>query len=59
MVRPISGGFIGSGMVVDYWVMMAIRVLPWLLMRQDLTISPRKGLIPLGCYVTYVVFLIF
>ena len=61
MVRPIaiSGGFIGSGLVVDYLVMMAISALPWLLMREDLTISRRKGLILLGCYVTYVVFLIF
>ena len=61
MIRPIAiaGGFIGSGLVVDYLVMMAISALPWLLMRQDLTISRRKGLILLGCYVTYVVFLIF
>ena len=60
MVRPItiSGGFIASGLVVDYLVMMAISALPWVLMRQDLTISRRKGLILLGCYVTYVVFLI-
>jgi cation:H+ antiporter len=60
MVRPIvvPGGFIGSGLVVDYLVMMAISALPLVLMKQDLTITRRKGLILLGCYVTYVCFLI-
>jgi cation:H+ antiporter len=60
MVRPITiaGGFIGSGLVVDYLVMMAVSALPLLLMRQDLTISRRKGLILVGCYVAYVLFLI-
>ena len=60
MVRPIAvpGGFIGSGLVVDYLVMMAISALPLLLMKQDLTITRRKGLILLGCYVAYVCFLI-
>ncbi len=60
MVRPIviPGGFVGSGLVVDYLVMMVISALPLLLMKQDLTISRRKGLILLGCYVAYVFFLI-
>ena len=60
MVRPIaiSGGFVGSGLVVDYLVMMAISALPLLLMKQDLTITRRKGLILLGCYLAYVCYLI-
>lgn len=60
MVRPIviPGGFVGSGLVVDYLVMMAISALPVVLMKQDLTISRRKGLILLGCYAAYVCFLI-
>ena len=60
MVRPIaiSGGFFGSGLVVDYLVMMAISALPLLLMKQDLTITRRKGLILLGCYLVYVCYLI-
>jgi cation:H+ antiporter len=60
MVKPIviSGGFIGSGLVVDYLVMMVISALPWMLMKRDLTITRRKGLILLGCYVAYVSFLI-
>jgi cation:H+ antiporter len=61
MVRPIAidGGFVGSGLVVDYLVMMAISALPWVMMRRDLTISRRKGLILLGCYVAYVLFLVY
>ncbi len=60
MVRPIviEGGFVASGMVVDYLVMMAISALPVLMMKQDLTITRRKGLILLGCYAAYVLYLI-
>ena len=59
LVRPISisGGFIGSGLVVDYLVMMTFSMLPWVLMKQDLTITRGKGLILLGCYMSYVCFL--
>jgi cation:H+ antiporter len=61
MVRPITiaGGFFHSGLVVDYLVMMIVSAMPLILMRQDLTISRRKGLILVGCYVAYVVFLLF
>ncbi len=60
MVKPItiSGGFIGSGLAVDYLVMIVISALPWALMKRDLTITRKKGLILLGCYVAYVSFLI-
>jgi cation:H+ antiporter len=60
MVRPIviPGGFLGSGLVLDYLVMMIISALPLVMMKQDLTITRRKGLILLGCYVAYVCFLI-
>ena len=60
IVRPITiaGGFFHSGLVVDYLVMMAVSAMPLVLMRQDLTISRRKGLILVGCYVAYVAFLI-
>ena len=60
IVRPITieGGFVHSGLVVDYLVMIAISAMPWLMMRRDLTISRRKGVILFGCYVAYVVFLI-
>ena len=60
MVRPIAidGGFIGSGLVVDYLVMISISAMPWVMMRRDLTLSRRDGLVLLGCYVAYVIFLI-
>lgn len=60
MVRPIviDGGFIGSGLAVDYLVMMAVSALPLVMMKQDLTITRGKGLILLSCYVAYVFFLI-
>ena len=60
MVKPIviPGGFISSGLVLDYLVMIAVSSLPLVLMRQDLTISRRKGLILFGCYIAYVIFLI-
>ena len=60
IVRPITiaDGFIGSGLVFDYLVMMAVSALPWLLMRRDLTLSRRNGLFLLACYGCYIVFLI-
>jgi len=60
MVKPIviPGGFIGSGLAVDYLVMMAISALLWLLMKRDLTITRKEGLILLGVYVAHVSFLI-
>jgi cation:H+ antiporter len=60
LVRPITieGGFIGSGLVVDYLVMIVTSALPWVFMRRDLTITRRDGLILLGCYAAYVGFLI-
>ncbi len=61
MVRPITidGGFFHSGLVIDYMVMMIVSAMPLVMMRQDLTISRRKGLILVGCYTAYVAFLIF
>jgi cation:H+ antiporter len=60
IVSPIAiaDGFIGSGLMVDYLVMMVISALPWLLMRWDLTLSRGDGLFLLACYGIYVVFLI-
>jgi cation:H+ antiporter len=60
LVRPISipGGFIGSGLLVDYLVMMAISALPWLMARKTFTIQRRDGFILLSCYVGYVAYLV-
>lgn len=59
MAKPISvpGGFIGSGLVIDYLVMMVVSALPWILMKRDLTITRKKGLFLIGCYFAYVYFL--
>ena len=61
MVRPIpiTGGFFHSGLAIDYLVMMVVSAMPLLLMRQDLTITRRKGLILVACYVGYVIYLLF
>jgi cation:H+ antiporter len=55
---PIPGGFVGSGLWIDYLVMMATSAMPWLMMRSNLTISRANGAVLLTCYVTYLLFLI-
>lgn len=61
MVRPIviPGGFVASGVLVDYLVMIFISFLPWLMMRISFKISRRQGLFLLGCYAIYFIYLIF
>ena len=60
LIRPIliPGGFIASGLLIDYLVMMFISFLPWLLMRKTCTVKRKDGLILLSCYIGYVVYLI-
>jgi cation:H+ antiporter len=60
LVRPISipGGFIASGLLIDYLVMMFISFLPWLMMRKTSIVTRKDGLILLSCYIGYVVYLI-
>jgi cation:H+ antiporter len=55
---PIPGGFIESGLVIDYFVMMFTSFLPWLMMRKTYTVSRQGGAILLFCYVGYVTYLI-
>ena len=55
---PIPGGFIESGLWIDYLVMLFTSFLPWLMMRKDLTVKRRDGAILLACYVGYLVYLI-
>jgi len=61
MVRPIpiAGGFFHSGLVIDYLVMMIVSAMPLILMKRDLTITRRKGLILVACYVGYMIYLLF
>ncbi len=55
---PIPGGFVESGLIVDYLVMMFTSALPWFFMRKTNTISRAEGAVLLACYVGYVVYLI-
>ena len=61
MVRPIPipGGFIESGLIYDYIVMMATSFMPWLFMRKDFTIGRVGGLTLLCTYVAYIVYLFY
>jgi len=60
MVRPIPipGGFIESGLWIDYLVMMFTSFLPWLMMRKDFTIKRRDGVVLLACYLGYLTYLV-
>lgn len=60
IVRPIiiEGGFIESGLIIDYFVMMVISILPWIMMRKSPTISRINGITLLLCYTGYIIFLI-
>jgi len=55
---PIPGGFIGSGLWIDYLFMIFTSFLPWLMMRKDFTITRKDGFILLSCYVGYLTYLI-
>ena len=61
LVRPIpipDGGFIASGLWIDYLVMLFTSFLPWLMMRKDLTVQRKDGFILLFCYIGYLTYLI-
>ena len=55
---PIPGGFVESGLVIDYLVMMFTSFLPWLFMRKTFTITRKGGLLLLFCYGGYLTYLI-
>jgi len=60
MVRPIPipGGFIDSGLIIDYLVMMVISFFPWLVMRKNYTIARNGGLTLLAFYIFYFAYLV-
>lgn len=60
LVRPISipGGFINSGLLIDYLVMIFVSFLPWLMMRKTCVVTRRNGVTLLACYIGYVTYLI-
>ena len=55
---PIPGGFFGSGLWIDYLVMLFTSFLPWLLMRKTYTVDRKGGGLLLACYVAYLAYLI-
>jgi cation:H+ antiporter len=60
LVRPITlpGGFVQSGLLFDYMVMIFISILPWLMMRKTCVVNRKDGVVLLACYVGYVAYLI-
>ena len=55
---PIPGGFVASGLMIDYIVMLAVSLLPWLMMRKYYTLTRSHGVFLLACYVGYLAYLI-
>jgi cation:H+ antiporter len=55
---PIPGGFIESGLIIDYFVMIFTSFLPWVMMRKSSTVSRKNGIILLACYAGYLGYLI-
>ncbi len=60
LVRPIQipGGFIASGLWIDYLVMLATSAMPWFMMCRTMTVSRINGAVLLGTYATYLAYLI-
>ncbi|MGM0404494.1 MAG: calcium/sodium antiporter [Thermodesulfobacteriota bacterium] len=60
IVRPISipGGFIQSGVFIDYGVMLLAGIIAWLLMRKEYTLHRSGGVILLIIYAGYIGYLI-
>ena len=60
LIRPIQipGGFIGSGLLIDYLAMILISLLPWLMMKKTFSTRRKDGIILLSCYVGYLVYLV-
>ncbi|MCF8142565.1 MAG: calcium/sodium antiporter [Deltaproteobacteria bacterium] len=55
---PIPGGLVGSGLLVDYGVMMLTGILPWIMMRKTCILTRKDGLILLVCYGGYLLYLV-
>jgi len=60
LIRPISipGGFIGSGLLIDYLAMILISLLPWLMMKKTFSTRRKHGIILLSCYMGYLAYLV-
>lgn len=61
LIRPIGipGGFVDSGMVIDYLVMFGTSAMPLLFLLRDNTVRRWNGFALLGAYVGYLSWLIY
>ena len=59
LIRPIQipGGFIESGLLIDYLAMILISLLPWLMMKKTFSTRRKDGIILLSCYMGYLAYL--
>jgi cation:H+ antiporter len=59
LINPISipGGFVQSGLLIDYLVMFLSSLLVWLMMRKTCTLTLKDGLILLLFYAGYIIYL--
>jgi len=55
---PIPGGFMESGLYIDYAVMISTSFLSWLMMRKNMTVSRKDGIFLLSCYLMYFIYLV-
>lgn len=53
---PIPGGFLESGLIIDYIVMMLTSALPWFMLRKTAVISRGNGLFLFLCYVGFLTY---
>ena len=60
MVKPIliPGGFVQSGLLIDYLFMIFVSFLPWLMMKKTQMVTRRDGIFLLSSYVGYILYLI-
>lgn len=60
LVNPIviPGGLVGSGLMVDYAVMIVVSLLPWVMLRKTNTLERTGGVILLACYIAYIGYLL-
>jgi len=60
LITPIviHGGFVESGLLIDYLVMMLSSLFPWVMMRKDCTLTLKEGVTLLLFYTGYIVYLV-
>ncbi len=59
LIKPIllPEGIFKSHIFIDYMIMLFISILPWFMIRKELLMSRKDGLILLGIYITYILYL--